>query len=58
MPKLRPNAYRSEIAASVHEMMEGFYETGAIDKQTMRKFDKSCLTPTPALSRAEIKAIR
>ena len=58
MPKLQPKSYRSEIAASVHEMMEGFYETGAIDKQTMRKFDDSCLTPTPALSPAEIKAIR
>jgi putative transcriptional regulator len=39
-------------------MMEGFYETGAIDKQTIRTFDDSCLTPTPALSPGEIKAIR
>jgi putative transcriptional regulator len=58
MPKRRPKAYLSEIAASVHEMMEGFHETGAIDKQTMRKFDDSCLTPTPALSPAQVEAIR
>ena len=58
MTKLQPKAYRSEIAASVHEMMVGFYGTGALDKQTMRKFDDSCLAPTPALSPAEIKSIR
>ena len=31
--------YKSEALAAVHEMMEGFYEAGAIDKQTMREFD-------------------
>lgn len=32
--------YKSEALAAVHEMMEGFYESGAIDKQTMREFDE------------------
>jgi putative transcriptional regulator len=50
--------YKSEAMAAVHEMMEGFQQTGAIDKQTMREFDEACLTPTPALSPDEIKAIR
>ena len=50
--------YKSEAMAAVHEMMEGFHQTGAIDKRTMREFDEACLTPVPALSPGEIKAIR
>ena len=50
--------YKSEAMAAVHEMMEGFHHTGAIDKQTMREFDEACLTPAPTLSPGEIKAIR
>jgi putative transcriptional regulator len=50
--------YKSEAMAAVHEMMEGFHQSGAIDKQTMRKFDEACLTPAPALSPGEIRAIR
>ena len=41
--------YKSEIMASIHDMMEGCYEVGAIDKQTMRGFDERCLAATPAL---------
>ena len=43
-------AYKSEALAAVHEMMEGFHYSGAIDKQTMREFDDTCLAavePTP-----------
>ncbi len=50
--------YKSEAMEAVHEMMKGFHQSGAIDKRTMREFDEACLTPTPALSPAEIKAIR
>lgn len=50
--------YKSEAMAAVHEMMEGFHQSGAIGKQTMREFDEACLGPTPALSPGEIKAIR
>jgi putative transcriptional regulator len=49
--------YRSEIAASVHEMMEGVYDAGLIDKQTMREFDASCLSPAPPMAPQEIRAI-
>lgn len=35
--------YKSEALAAVHEIMEGFYQSGAIDKQTMREFDDACL---------------
>ncbi len=49
--------YKSEAMAAIHETMEGFYESGVIDKQTMREFDEACLTsveaptPTPEESR-------
>jgi len=38
--------------------MEGLHQAGSIDKQTMRSFDQSCLTPTPPLEPEEIRAIR
>jgi putative transcriptional regulator len=50
--------YRSDVAASVHEMMEGVHEAGLIDKQTMRAFDASCLSPAVPLAPEEIRAIR
>ncbi len=50
--------YKSEAMAAVHEMMEGLHQGGAIDKQTMREFDVTCLAPAPALAPEEIRAIR
>ena len=50
--------YRSEALASIHETMEALYEVGAVDKQTMREFDESCLTPTQPLSPEAIRALR
>jgi len=44
--------------ASIHETMESLHKTGAIDKQTMRRFDEACLTPVRPLTPREIKAIR
>ena len=32
--------YRSDAMAAVHETMEALRKVGAIDKQTMRRFDK------------------
>jgi putative transcriptional regulator len=40
----RSKAYESPIAAAVHETVEGFFESGIVDKQTMRDFDALCLT--------------
>ena len=39
--------------ASIHEQ-----EVGAIDKQTMRRFDQACLTPVRPLAARQIRAIR
>ncbi len=50
--------YKSEAFASVHEMMEGLHQSGAIDKRTMREFDEACLTPAAPLPPEEIRAIR
>ena len=50
--------YRSEAMAAIHEMMEDLHDGGVIDKQTMRRFDKACLTPIRPLKPKEIKAIR
>jgi len=44
--------------AAVHEMMEGFYQSGAIDKQTMREFDDACPTAVEPMPPEEIRAIR
>lgn len=58
MAKVQTKAYRSEIAAAVHETVEGLHDVGLIDKRTMREFDESCLAPVPALLPVEIRAIR
>jgi putative transcriptional regulator len=53
-----PRTYKSEALASVHEMMEGLREGGAIDKRTLREFDEACLAPAAPLQPDEIKVIR
>jgi putative transcriptional regulator len=44
--------------AAIHETMQAIHDVGAIDKQTMRRFDNACLTPIRPLLPEEIKAIR
>lgn len=50
--------YRSDAMAAIHETMEALHDVGAIDKQTMRNFDDTCLTPVKSLSPEEIRALR
>ncbi len=50
--------YRSEALAAVHETMEALHDIGAIDKQTLREFDESCLTPVQAMTPEEIRELR
>jgi putative transcriptional regulator len=50
--------YRSEAYAAIHETMEALHEVGAIDKQTMREFDDSCLTPVLPMPPERIRALR
>jgi len=50
--------YRSDAMAAIHETMEALHNVGAIDKQTMRRFDEACLTPVRALTARQIRALR
>lgn len=50
--------YRSRAMASIHETAEGLHNAGLMDKQTLRKFDETCLTPVRSLSPAQIRALR
>ena len=50
--------YKSEAMAAIHETMEGFYESGVIDKQPMREFDEACLTSVEAPTPEESRPIR
>lgn len=53
MPK-----YRSRVAAAVHENVADLYKAGGVDRRTMRKFDKLCLTPVEPMTPAKIRALR
>ena len=50
--------HRSEAMAAIHETMQALHKIGAIGKQTMRRFDRACLTPVQQLSPKQIKALR
>jgi putative transcriptional regulator len=50
--------YRTDAMAAIHETMEALHDVGAVEKQTMRRFDDACLTPVRLLKPEEIKAIR
>lgn len=54
----KPRTYKSEALAAIHETVSDMFKAGVIDKQTMRRFDESCLTPVHEFSAAEIRAIR
>ena len=57
MMKKRKN-YKSEVKAAIHETASDLHDVGMIDKQTMRRFDESCLTPVRPLTPQKIKALR
>jgi len=50
--------YKSEIFEVVHETVTDMFDAGVIDKKTMRKFDRACLTPIHEFLPLEIKALR
>lgn len=50
--------YRSEIAAAMHETMEGFFKSGIVDKQTMKEFDEMCLTHVRDFTAMDIRHLR
>ncbi|MDL1871371.1 DNA-binding transcriptional regulator [Deltaproteobacteria bacterium PRO3] len=50
--------YQKGVKAAIHETAGDLHEAGMIDKQTMRRFDESCLTPIQPLTPKKIKALR
>ena len=48
--------YRSEAHVAIHETIEALHEVGAIDKQTTRELDESCLTPVLLMPPERIRA--
>lgn len=50
--------YKSDIKQAIHEGVSDLYEIGLVDKDTMRRFDESCLTPVEPITPEEIKRIR
>lgn len=50
--------YKSDIKAAIHQTASDLHEAGLLDKQTMRRFDESCLTPVHAFTAEEIRALR
>ncbi|MET0498399.1 MAG: DNA-binding transcriptional regulator [Steroidobacteraceae bacterium] len=49
---------QSKILAAVLGTAKGLHAAGAIDRVTMREFDKLCIVPVAPLRPAEIKRIR
>src|ERR1035438_5171126 len=54
----KAKSYKSNIKAAIHQSASDLYETGLIDKRTMRRFDESCLTPVHIFTAMEIRALR
>ena len=54
----KKGAYRSDVLRSAHLAAKDLQAIGAIDKATMRRFDKACLTDIDELSAEAIKGIR
>lgn len=55
---VKNKTYKRDAFAAIHETASGLYEAGMIDKQTMRHFDESCLTPIHEFTPEEIQALR
>ncbi|MDR3555190.1 MAG: DNA-binding transcriptional regulator [Syntrophobacteraceae bacterium] len=54
----KAGTYKSDALAAIHETVSDMFKAGVIDRQTMRHFDESCLTPVHEFSAGEIRALR
>lgn len=50
--------FKSDAFEAIHSSASAMFKVGGIDKATMRDFDETCLTVTPAIAPAEIKQLR
>ena len=49
--------YKSDLSEAIHSSATALFRVGAIDEQTMRQFDASCLV-VPTLEPQQIKKLR
>ena len=49
---------QSAILEAVHQTAQGLHRAGAMDKTTLREFDRLCLPPIEPLEPEQIKQIR
>ena len=54
----KSKTYKSEALEAIHTTVVDMFDAGVINKKTMRKFDRSCLTPIHEFLPDEIKALR
>ncbi|RWX78937.1 DNA-binding transcriptional regulator [Neorhizobium lilium] len=50
--------FKSDAFEAIHSAVEGMYDAGTIDKETMRTFDETCLSVPFEMAPGEIKALR
>jgi DNA-binding transcriptional regulator YiaG len=50
--------YHDEMAMVCHQAMQAAFDIGAISEKEMRKFDKSCLAPTPKQEQQAVRIAR
>ena len=50
--------YKSDAFAAIHETVDALHQIGAVSKQTMRQFDKACLSEMIELPPDAIKELR
>jgi len=49
--------FKSDAMEAIHDAALGLYESGGMEKETMRRFDARCLV-APAYEATQIKALR
>ncbi|MBF0175553.1 MAG: DNA-binding transcriptional regulator [Magnetococcales bacterium] len=54
----KTKTYKSDAFAAIHETATGMCDAGVIDMQTMRCFDRSCLTPIRDFTGDDVRALR
>lgn len=50
--------YKSDAFEAIHSHVSGLHKIGAVSKETMRRFDESCLDVPEKFGPEQIKALR
>jgi putative transcriptional regulator len=50
--------FRSKALAAIHETASDLFQSGGLDRKTMRKFDVLCLTPIQKMTPEKIRKLR